>query len=382
MSLAKAPSIHGGNPPLEKRREGSTVLELYGVQLTSQRIGERFGEIGQLAGVRPVVLADGLAEGLRVLEVRTGTGFRFEVLAGRGLDIGVAEYRGVPIAWRSPTGDVAAAHFETQGTGWLRSFHGGLLVGCGLRWAGEQSSDGEEPLGLHGRLSNTPAEQVITETGWEAGQYVMRIRGSVREARVLRENLILTRTITSRLGDNGFEVEDVVINAGFDPTPHMFLYHINLGFPVVSEDSRLVASIAAVDPKDENSSDVAHVGQYGPPDRARGYETYFLDLRPASNGLVEVGIVRTRPAPLGVAIAYPKAEFPYFAEWKVCRPGTYVVGLEPGNALVEGMVVERQKGRLQTLQPGEARRYHLRFSVLTTNTEIEEFVGRVATATP
>jgi hypothetical protein len=47
--------------------------------------------------------------------------------------------------------------------GFQQSFYGGLLVGCGLRWMGARSTDGEEPLGLHGRLSNTPAEQVAVD---------------------------------------------------------------------------------------------------------------------------------------------------------------------------------------------------------------------------
>ena len=44
--------------------------------------------------------------------------------------------------------------------------------------------------------------------------------------------------------------------------------------------------------------------------------------------------------------------------------GTYVVGMEPGNALVLGRDVERESGRLQFLEPGERREYDLEIGVV------------------
>ena len=47
------------------------------------------------------------------------------------------------------------------------------------------------------------------------------------------ENLLLTRTISTRLGANQFTLKDVVRNEGYRSTPHIMLYHCNFGFPVV-----------------------------------------------------------------------------------------------------------------------------------------------------
>jgi hypothetical protein len=353
---------------------------LLGLDLPEASLMERLGSIDQLAGVRSLQLTDGLADGLRVLDVRTGA-FRFDVLAGRGLDIGAAEFGGIPIAWQSPTGDVSAAHFETAGLGWLRSFHGGLLVGCGLRWMGARSNDGEEDLGLHGRLSNTPAEQVSVETGWFEGEYRIRIRGTVREARVLRENLVLRRTISTQLGRPGFEIEDVVTNAGFERTPHMLLYHMNLGHPIVNETSQLVAPIRLAQPRDEAAAaGLADVRRFVSPQRAAEEQVFFLDLAPDSDGIVRVGVVRAGPVWLGAVISFDRAAFPYFGLWKMGRSGTYAVGLEPANALVEGLAVEKNKGRLQYLEPGEVRRYRLSFDVLSSQDEIERLHDQVNAA--
>jgi hypothetical protein len=49
-------------------------------------------------------------------------------------------------------------------------------------------------------------------------------------------------------------------------------------------------------------------------------------------------------------------------EWKMMGEGAYVVGLEPANCHVEGRCVERERGTLQILEPGESRRYRLEIS--------------------
>jgi hypothetical protein len=87
----------------------------------------------------------------------------------------------VPLAWVSPTGVVAPHFRELQGEGWLRSFGGGLLVTCGLQNVGEPSERGGEELGLHGRISNTPAALLAREVRWERENCLLQARGSARK---------------------------------------------------------------------------------------------------------------------------------------------------------------------------------------------------------
>ena len=54
--------------------------------------------------------------------------------------------------------------------------------------------------------------------------------GRITQAQTYGENLIVTRTYRSELGVSSFTMEDVVENAGFLPTEHMLLYHINAGY--------------------------------------------------------------------------------------------------------------------------------------------------------
>ena len=70
--------------------------------------------------------------------------------------------------------------------------------------------------------------------------------GVVSQATVFGENLQLTRRIEVKAGTNEIELHDSVVNRGFYRTPHMYMYHVNVGHPVVAEGSRYLAPITDV----------------------------------------------------------------------------------------------------------------------------------------
>ena len=53
----------------------------------------------------------------------------------------------------------------------------------------------------------------------------------MREAQMFGENIILTRKIWVKAGENIIHLEDSIENLGFTAQPYMLLYHINYGFP-------------------------------------------------------------------------------------------------------------------------------------------------------
>ena len=108
------------------------MIEVYGQKLLRSDLLKRVGDISQIAGFRRSTRTEGNENGVSAVDFYTGTGFFFTVLPDRGLDISFASYRGIPLCWRSSTGDVAPHFYETQGDGWLRSFYGGLLTTCGM----------------------------------------------------------------------------------------------------------------------------------------------------------------------------------------------------------------------------------------------------------
>ena len=66
-----------------------------------------------------------------------------------------------------------------------------LLTGAGIP---------QRDLGLHGRISHTPAKSVYADAAWEGDEYRMWVRGKCQEAMVFAENLVLHREISARLG--------------------------------------------------------------------------------------------------------------------------------------------------------------------------------------
>lgn len=70
----------------------------------------------QVAGLRRFTYAEGKAKGLEAVECRNGSGLRFVILLDRGMDIGLCKYQGIPIAFRSATGESSPSFFEAQGT--------------------------------------------------------------------------------------------------------------------------------------------------------------------------------------------------------------------------------------------------------------------------
>ena len=55
---------------------------------TRRELMRLVGRLDQVAGVRLVTLGDGIERGVRVLEFRTGTGYAFDVLVDRSMDVG------------------------------------------------------------------------------------------------------------------------------------------------------------------------------------------------------------------------------------------------------------------------------------------------------
>lgn len=357
-------------------------MKLYGVEWTKGELVRRVGDIAQIGGVRRSTLVEGKEKGVDVVDFRTGTGFAFTVVPSRALDIASAEYCGVPLAWRSSVGIVAPEYYDDKGFGWRKSFFGGLLTTCGLANVGTPNVDDGEELGHHGRISNQPARNVHADTRWEGNQLVMVVQGQVRETNPRKYDFLMTRNITARLGENRLFLSDVIENVGSTAAPFMFLYHINVGFPVVDEGSELLAPVHQTRPRDADA-------EAGMSDRFRfhapvaGYreQVFYHDVFPDENRHVWIALVNKRfndGQGIGLYVKYHKSQFPHLVQWKMMSEGTYVVGIEPANCHVEGRARERERGTLQFLEVGGRRHFETEIGVLTNAHEIEALEEKIA----
>ena len=149
------------------------MAEYLGNKWNKSSLGALIGDEKQIAGVSRCILAEGKATGVEALQINTGGGLQFTVLPGRCMDIAVANFEGKALSFASPTGITAPAYYEEPGLGWLRSFYAGLLTTCGITNAGAPSMDQGRAFGLHGRISNSAAEDVSVKQFWQDDEYRM-----------------------------------------------------------------------------------------------------------------------------------------------------------------------------------------------------------------
>jgi hypothetical protein len=350
-------------------------MRLYGRDHDRLSLERHAGEHTAAGGVRSVVLSDGVERGIRVLEFRTGGGLRFDVLVDRAMDIGPAEFDDLAVGWRSPTGfrhPGLHEHADENGLSWLRSMSG-LVVTAGLDhtlFGGTvEASDYHYPPragvshGLHGRVANIPARLVGYGEQWDGDRCVLWAEGEIVQAAVFAEHLVLRRRIEVDLGGTEIRLVDTVTNAGFDRTPHMFLYHVNIGWPLLDEGTRLVAPITATTRRADATpgQDVSHLVLPGPyPDFVE--QVFEHELTADHDGRTRVRLVNDR---LGrfFELDYDPHAFPAFFQWLNMREGEYAVGLEPSTHGVAGDAAAREDGSMIWLRHGDQRTYRsvLRF---------------------
>jgi galactose mutarotase-like enzyme len=345
---------------------------IFGRSFGREELRRLVGGMAQLAGIRLVDLADGRVRGMRAAEVFTGSGFRFQVLVDRGLDLGCAEHAGRPLAWVHPALGSPSLR-EPHGIGWLRTFGGGLVSTCGLDHIGPPDPEGEG-YGLHGRASHLPAENLRVRQEWRGDEYVLEIEGETRQARLFGENLRLERRVSTRLAATSLVLEDRVTNEGFRPAPLAVLYHCNFGFPAVSPDSELLVRDLSVRPRDEAASaGLADHRRFGPPQKGFVEQVFFHEPWTDAGGFASAAIVN-RALGFGAFARWRAAELPVLAHWKMTGEGEYVCGLEPStHAMTQARREQRENGSLRDLAPGESVSFRLEIGALPDADAIAAF---------
>ncbi|MBZ9670703.1 aldose 1-epimerase family protein [Mesorhizobium sp. ES1-3] len=369
------------------------MVELYGKTLSRRQVAERSGQLSQFAGVRLMTLGDGVERGIRMLEFRTGSGLRFTALVDRALDIADCDYRGQAIGWHSPSGFRNPGLHEYEGEGglaWARSFSG-LLVTCGLDHilgredvpADNYNYPGRKTVlhSLHGRVGTIPARLTGYGERWDGDRCVLWAEGIVQQSAVFGEDLHLIRRIEADVGGNEIRLSDHVVNHGFNRTPHMYFYHVNVSHPLLDEGSRYLAPIRDV-------VWAGHAGEHYEAQKA-GYRTapapqmgfseqvWQHEMDADGKGEVPVAVVNDRLG-LGFELVTCKHQLPCAYQWQNFQAGQYALGIEPSTHHVLGDLAARERGEMIWLEHGESRAYDAVFRVLDGACEIAAAEARIA----
>lgn len=352
-------------------------MKIFGEEFDARELKKYFGDMSQIAGIRRCIISEGRATGTDAFDVKTGSGLVYTVLPGRGMDIADASYKGVPLSFISKTGIVSPQYYMSEKTGFLRNFFGGLLTTCGLMNAGPQCELDGEIYRMHGYISNIPAYNVGYQCFWKDDEYELMMQGTVRESRLFGENLTLKRTVVSYLGKNVIKIHDVITNEGFDDMPFMLLYHMNLGYPVVSEHSHLITPSVDVVARDEDAR--KGIDNWDKMDRPiHGYreQVFFHELASDSEGNTLYGVVNEKLL-IGVYFRINKRQLPHLTQWKMMGEQDYTLGLEPGVNIPEGRLSASDNGHLKVLKPQQEYTVDIEFGVLDGPDDIEGFKQKV-----
>ena len=310
------------------------------------------GHEQQLSGVEEHRLVGGKGDGMRLLEVRNGKGLECTVSADRCADLSRVTFMGRNIGYFSPCGYVAPAYYDKEGSNWLKSFTAGFLTTCGLTAVGSPCEDEGEALPLHGTIANTPAEHVW----WHREADALVVEADIRDAVIFGRKLTLHRTLTFPTGENAILLTDTIENHGDETSPVMVLYHMNMGYPLLSEKAEVVIPSCKVTPRDARAAEDldTHLTML-PPTPGFVEQCYFHEFEKIGEAKIF-----SPDAGVGLRISFDPQNLDCFCQWKMMGVHDYVLGLEPGNCTPDGRDVMRRTGKLKFLAPGEHVRYHVR----------------------
>ncbi len=342
---------------------------------------DKFSNAAQIGGIETSVLDNGPGWGTRIAWINTGTGLRYKVVIDRAMDIADAFYNQHCLTWLNLPGVTSPQPFSDKGIDWLRTFNGGLLTTCGLSHVGGPESDEYGERGLHGLISNIPAQiESIIQPDPVNGKMEMSITGITQQTQIFGPSLALKRTISGTLGKASIKIHDEVINRGNETVPLMLLYHFNFGWPLVDEGTDIIWK-GDWQPRDGDINNrvfnknnnfrkcpapmEAHNGS--------GEDVVLVDITPDNKGMCICGLYNPL---IGVAVTlkFLKKQLPWFTNWQHWGKGEYVTGLEPGTNPPIGQAKARAQNDLLFIKPGESKIYDLEFEILNTEEAINDFL--------
>jgi Domain of unknown function (DUF4432) len=321
------------------------------------------GNLTQTGYCRHYTLSDGWARGMRAADINTGNGLLYTVLPDRGLDISLASFKGVNLVYQTCNGETHPSFYEPEGLGWLRTFGAGLLTTCGLTYLGPPCIDNGEQLGLHGRVSTIPSRQFADLSDWEGDEYRYKVKAIIEEGSLFDSKLRMEREITSIRGQNVIMLTDKITNFGASQSPYTILYHMNFGYPMLSENTELNIDSLKTIPRDSDAvPGINEFRSFIKPVRDYREQVFFHTMKGDQDGNSTV-TVRNKKIGVAVHISFNVNQLPYVAQWKMMGWGEYVLGIEPSNVLCRSRKTLREENTLPILQPGDSTVNSLKIEV-------------------
>ncbi len=314
------------------------------------------GHETQVYGIEEHRLVGGKGDGMRLLEATNGKGLEITVSLDRAGDISRLRYEGINMSYFSPCGYVAPTYYERSGTNWINSFTAGFLTTCGLQAVGTPCMDDGEELPLHGSIANYPVDQAY----WMEKEKNLIIHTVVKDETLFGRKWKLTRELCISLEKNEFEIRDCIENTGDCVQPLEILYHINIGYPLLDEESVIRIPSNHIEPRNAHAAeDMENWMKIEKPQAGYIERCYYHKFDQEGKAAIYQPKIQK-----GLEILFDPKELDGFVEWKMMGVRDYVLGLECGNCYPDGRDVMRKIGMLKFLNPGEEKEYTVRIRML------------------
>jgi hypothetical protein len=326
------------------------------------------------ARITKYTMQGGLSQGVDEIRVHNGR-LEYSLRPTRGMGLWKAWLDGTPIGWQSPVRGPVHPQFvpiaEPSGMGFVHGFDE-LMCRCGATSNGAPDFDAQGRLAypLHGLIANRPAHFVSVTVEDDT----ISVTGVVEETRFHFQKLQLSTTITTRFGQNGFEIHDSLKNISASPGEMQMLYHWNFGLPLLGAGAEVVAPAETIVPRNAWAAEGAgHWSTYSEPKAGMPERVYFLKLY-ADDTFQTQALLKNHTSEQGVSLRWDVRELPYFSLWKneIAVDDGYVTGLEPATNFPNPRSFEGSKNRVVRLAPGESYAMRLGLTYHATASEVDD----------
>lgn len=325
---------------------------------------KKLGNIDQIAGIRESRLLHGRGQGIHLAEFYNAAGLRFTLIPDRCMDLYDLSYRGINLCFHSKNGLVSPHAFHVQECEFTQQWPGGALVTCGLDNVGDQT-DADEIFPVHGRIGSIPALHFGTDTHWEGNRYFLTAQGEMRQSQMFGRDLSLRRRVQTELFGKSLQIHDVITNYEATPEPYLLLYHINFGYPLLQENSRVAVS-SNVSTKTLTSLSTGFDIMHAPMD---GQEEE-LYLHTSQSGSTALAVIYNTHLAIGAYVRFDTEALPCLLQWKRMRSHDYVLALEPCNTFGYNRTQLQQAQQLPVLPPYGNIETHVEIGVLDGAEEV------------
>ncbi|WP_454855243.1 DUF4432 family protein [Rhizobium binxianense] len=269
---------------------------------------------------------------MRLLQIDSGGGLRIDLLPDRCCDIGQVWCDNIPFGWISPMGTAAPYAIGAN------TALSGLMATCGLDHIRQPETDGGRSFPLHGNMMHMRSEIVATDAVWEGDECLFRVKAQVTQFHLNHGAIRLQRQIDVPLGGRSLAISDRATVLSGD-LPVMAMYHINLGYPAVTNRSlvRLNGEDISRDCLSKNT----------------------VEVRPSGAGQSEIELKATDTGGARFRLRYDGSALPFLQTLRNAHEGINLFCIEPATHDRLPRRQLRESGALVPTLRGGSHLFHL-----------------------